>query len=240
MENINIDKVLRTNPFLALDISDIEEIALKYLPYSLGIEVECDNSPTFNIEEFKSIPDLIALDIDPSEKRFRIPSGLKGLLCIYTVCEKLKTNCLLTESGIHVHCDFSDIMDGGEISYYNFIKDHSEILNENREFILQELDKWEYKNTYNKRGIGGGHEWIRLQPSFQTFEFRIIEMTFDYEVLIRRLFHLSLICNLLKAKCLIYNANIYLNNITEKEEIENTINNRIINIYNQEKILTEN
>lgn len=102
MENINnidIDTVLRTNPFLALDFEDIEKIGLTYLPYSVGLEFEVDNSSSFKEENFLDIPDLMQCDAKYGEKRFRVPAGIKGLCAIYNICEVLKTNCLLTESG---------------------------------------------------------------------------------------------------------------------------------------------
>ena len=39
--------------------------------------------------------------------------------------------------------------------------------------IVSELDKWNYKGTYNSRrvSIGGGASWVRAQQFFKTLEF---------------------------------------------------------------------
>jgi hypothetical protein len=235
---VDIDMVLRTNPFLALDLENIEEIALKYLPYSVGLEFEVDNSNTFNEKDFLEIPDLIETDVKYGEKRFRVPTGIKGLCAIYNICEKLKTNCLLTESGIHCHVDFSDFppINDGTNTYWNLITTNQNFIDQNKEFLLQELDKWEYKGSYNPRGISKSRTWIRMREGYKTFEFRIIEMTFDYEVLIRRVLHASLLSKLLKDKFLVFNEGVYINEMAEEETIKNTLANRIVNIYNQAEI----
>lgn len=246
---INVDTVLRTNPFLALDIPNIEEIALKYLPYSVGIEVECDTASTYDIEYFKSIPNIVEVLSGYGEERFRIPKGIEGLCCLYNISEQLTQHNLLTDSGIHYHIDFSDSMEDGNC-YYDFILYNKQFILENQIFLLEELDKWEYKGTYNSRGFNTCYldntdiirgNWIRFQSGFQTLEFRIGEMTFDYEVLSRRILHLSLLCNLLKDKMDIWDSGVYVNELANQEKIENTLKNRIINIWDKkEELLIEN
>lgn len=246
MENINIDTVLRTNPFLALDIPNIEEIALKYLPYSIGFEIECDKSSIYNKEEFTSIEDIMDVNNSDCEQRYRIPPGIKGLLCLYTICDKLKTNSILNDgSGIHYHVDYSDELlnkDGIKTIYFDFIKNNNEFLRENTDFLLQELDKWDYKGTYNRRTIEtSGGVWIKLNEEFKTLEFRIGEMSFDYEVLVKRILHVSLLSYLLKAKASIFDTGIYINYIEKEENIKRIIEERIIDIYETKStIITEN
>jgi hypothetical protein len=133
VENINIEKVLRTNPFLALDISNIEEIALKYLPYSIGIEIECDRNDNYNIENFKNIPDIVEVLSTNGEERFRIPNGIKGLCCLYNISEQLKNNCSYSSSGIHYHVDFSDMTPKEEI-YFDLVTANAEFLHSNKDF----------------------------------------------------------------------------------------------------------
>ena len=234
MESININKVLRTNPSLALTIPNIEEEALKLLPYSIGIEIECDNAPSYKKSYFDEIPDLMENDSGHGELRFRIPSGIKGLICLYRIAELTTQHCLPSESGIHYHVDFSDevVTKDGLKSYYDLCT-HSEFVEENKEFVLQELDKWNYRGSYNSREMNYNHSWVRFQSGFKTFEFRIGEMTFDYELLTERIFHISLICNLLKDKALLHNQGVFVNVLAEKQVIEDTINSRIVNIYDE-------
>lgn len=233
MSNIDINKVLRTNPFLALDIPNIEEIALKYLPYSIGMETECDNGPNFNLEFLKNIPDLINTNIDDYEKRFRIPNGIKGLCCLYNIAEELKVNCCLTSSGNHYHCDFSDkVFINGEFkTYFELINNHK-FIEQNKEFILKELDKWEYPNTYNKRDMTTYKDsWASLRSNYNTIEFRIGEMSFDYEVLVNRVLHVSLLSSLLKDKAILFHNGTHSNIVAEEEEVQRVLNSRVINIY---------
>lgn len=185
MENISILDILKVSP-LAFNENDIDanKVSNYYLPYSIGIEIECVQKDTFNIEDFKSIPNILAIECDEYEQRFRIPSGLKGLQCLYRISQALKLNSLLNPlSGIHYHVDCSDTYD----------KFTPEIVADNEDWILKELDSWGYRGTYNKRKIEFtfSHNWIRFQSSFKTMECRIGEMTFDYVLLVKRIFHLS-------------------------------------------------
>lgn len=185
MENISILDILKVSP-IAFHDGDIDanKVSNYYLPYSIGIEIECSQKPTFNIEDFNSIPHIIDVNCDLGEQRFRIPSGLKGLHCLYNISKSLKENSLLNPlSGIHYHVDCN--------RYYS--KFTEEIIEDNAEWMLKELDSWGYRGTYNHRKIEftSSHNWIRFQSVFKTMECRIGEMTFDYTLLIKRIFHLS-------------------------------------------------
>lgn len=151
-----------------------------YLPYSTGFEIECNWLPNFNIKEFESIPDIMHVDCDGGEQRFRIPKGLKGLICLYNISEALKRNCSLNlSSGIHYHVDMTDI--------YDVLT--NEVIQENSDWILKRLDEWKYDGAYNSRSVcfGIGSTWMRFQSGFKTAEIRIGEMTFDYNVLSKRI-----------------------------------------------------
>lgn len=189
---INKDLLL-TNPYLLLNTINPETIDIinNVLPFSIGIEIECDNSENYNIKNFSKIPYLIAIDCDSSEKRFRIPNGLLGLICLYNICEELKYNCIYTESGIHFHVDCTE----------DFVALEQRVLqDEEKEYILKELDKWGYQWTYNTRDITYSHGWIRIQPNLQTLECRICEMTFDYTTLLKRIYHLSNVIQIVRKK----------------------------------------
>lgn len=169
-------------------LSSIDE----YLPYSTGFEIECHmNKDTFDIDKFKDIPNIIEVNCDSSEQRFRIPTGLNGLVCLYEICNQLKKNSLLNPgSGIHYHVDMTDC--------YDVLTE--EVIKDNGEWILTELDTWEYKGTYNSRNcnFSSSHHWLRFQECFKTGEFRIGEMSFDYEVLVKRIIHANKIIRRLK------------------------------------------
>jgi hypothetical protein len=179
-----LERGVRENPLSFNNITDPNVIAVldSFLPRSIGIEIECDKKDNYNIESFKSIPDIVHIQVDDGEQRYRIPAGIKGLICLYRVCQQLKINSLLNKgSGIHFHVDMTDSF---------------ELLNprnvaENENWILTELDTWKYPGHYNHRHIAfpGGHNWIRFQHGFKTAEFRICEMSFEYEVLVNRFIH---------------------------------------------------
>jgi hypothetical protein len=71
------------------------------------------------------------------------------------------------------------------------------------EWILGELDKWKYDGTYNSRGISvGGYctgGWLRHNP-LGTLEFRVGNMTFDYEVILGRILSATRIVKKIKDK----------------------------------------
>lgn len=223
-EEESINKILYLNPKVFDDIDiDVNKVADILLPFSIGIEIECDKLPTFNIEDFNNIPYILDVDIDSSEQRFRIPSGLKGLKCLYDISMMLYKNSLINvESGIHYHIDCTSFFD----------KITKDVLEENSKGILLELDDWEYKGTYNRREINFHmrHCWIRRQESFKTLECRIGEMTFDYKLLFLRIVHLSQIIKDLKYSCeyfyylkndltKLYDKNIYKVLRARKEQI---------------------
>ncbi len=203
-----IEEAVLTAPLslLVLSEKDIAKANL-YLPYSVGIEIECpwkeekkivdgqnDGTEVTNpyihsyIDSFKKsssfrdIPNIMDVSCDMNEKRFRIPNGVKGLICLYLISEQLAMKCELNPlSGIHYHIDMTHSFD--EVS--------DNVSQVEAEFILSELEREWIPGDYNSRTIGTSHNWIRKQSSFKTFEFRIGEMTFDYSLLLKRIRHAS-------------------------------------------------
>lgn len=202
MNNSRIKWAITNNPLPLLEIQDAKIISAinSYLPYSCGIEIECDQPPHYNEEAFESIPDIMEIKSSLFEQRYRIPNGLKGLICLWNICEQCKINLELNEkSGHHYHLDFTDV--------YSFISDKNKLLKDNREWINQELEEWNYKGTYNHRESS----WVRWN-NLETLEFRIGNMTFDYDIIVKRLIHACDISRRLKIL-----AKPYLLN---KEELE--------------------
>ena len=179
-----IEEGVHTSPLTLLSIKDKDLIHTinNYLPYSIGIEIECNKSSNFDLNRFQNIPDIMEVDVDITEQRFRIPNGLSGLICLYNICNELKVNSELNpDSGHHYHVDMTNT--------YHLIT--SDIVKHTRDWMLNELDSWEYLGKYNARDITftNNHNWVRFQDSFKTAEFRIGNMTFDYEVIVKRLIH---------------------------------------------------
>ncbi len=87
---------------------------------------------------------------------------------------------------IHYHIDCTDC--------YRTIRNHVDSYPCEGNWILDELDSWGYKGTYNGRRIGG---WLRAN-SLETLEYRCGEMTFDYQDLIKNIIHANDITKRLK------------------------------------------
>src|SRR5690606_2245349 len=109
-------------------------------------EIECDmvGNPDYGTKGskitqnhnqiFRNIPDIISVDNDNWEQRYRIPNGLKGIICLYHISKQLKLNSLLNpKSSVHYHVDCTDCY--SEIA--NIVRKSTNI-----EYILSELDTW--------------------------------------------------------------------------------------------------
>ncbi len=219
-EEESIKNILLKNPLFLENNPDIDMVANFLLPYHTGIEIECDKSTTFNKEYFEKIPDIIDIHIDSTEQRFRIPEGLKGLKCLFNICEALKVNSIPnSEAGHHYHIDFTDKW---ELINKDFLVNVED-------YILKELDTWDYQGTYNRRAItlDGGACWVRFQTMFKTMEVRIGNMSFDYNYTLKNIIHCQKIAKELKTKT--------FKNLVKKEKekdnkqyIETIIKNRKI------------
>lgn len=179
-----IEKALYSYPLALEKLNNplIEKLMDYYLPYSVGFEIECNNiEDSFKIDNFENIPNILHVNCDFSEKRFRIDKGLKGIITLYNICLELPKNCSLNEdSGIHYHIDMTDVWENV----------NSEFVNKNNNFIIKELIKWETAkdiNSYNAKCFYNNRGWVNFQPEFKTCEIRIGEMTFDYSLILKRM-----------------------------------------------------
>lgn len=202
MENLNNEvllDILYNNPLALLAIKDKQVIQQfnELIPYSTAFEIECNivdaeeytyesnQKIALHNEIFKSIPDIMSVNNDIGEQRYRIPSGIRGIICVYNIANKLKIHSLLNpSSGIHYHVDCTDCFNN---IYDLFYSDLS-----HTKYILDELDTWLEGDTATNRGIGS---WFKFN-SLQTIEFRMGEMTFEYRKLIQRIIH----CNAMVKK----------------------------------------
>lgn len=186
---MNINTVLATCPVvLDKEDNDAKDLALWYLPYSTGFEIECQTKSS--TEAFDELG-LLHFAFDTDEKRFRITNGLEGLKQLYNISQLLPdTMHFNPDSGIHYHVDCTDIWD----------KLDSTIINDLSPWILEELDTWNYQGTYNARKceFTSNRYWTRFKALTKTMEFRIGEMAFDYPTLFKRITHANSIVRHIK------------------------------------------
>ena len=188
---MNGNDIIKITPTILDDNLESRILGYHYLPYSTGFEIECNMKPGYRTDVFTNIPNIMEADVNGYEQRFRIPEGLEGLKCLFEISVNLKEQALFNpDSGIHYHIDFTDVY-----KYFN-----KEFVAKHKEWILNELDSWNYQGTYNKRNIefSLSHNWVRFQETFKTMEFRLGEMTFDYELLFKRITHANAIVRQLK------------------------------------------
>jgi hypothetical protein len=232
-EEGSISSIIAINPTV-LDVSDPDVIEAGdfYLPYSTGFEIECHQAEHYDVSCFTEIPNIMEVNNDSSEQRYRIPSGIKGLICLYHIAYQLQLNNIHTDSGIHYHVDCTDLANFKENKYYQQDRNESlysmKYLKKYEDLILSELDSWRYPGTYNTRQFASGGSWVRMNISFNTLEFRIGEMTFDYKVLLRRIVHLNAIMRYVKNQLIADYMKEHhpILKYEEEDSIENILKNR--------------
>ena len=232
-EEGNISSLILINPtVLDIDDPDVIEAGNFYLPYSTGFEVECDQAEEYNEDCFTSIPDIMHVKNSADEQRYRIPSGIKGIICLYNIAFQMQLNNIFTESGIHYHVDCTDLynlkLDKFDPNIHADNLYNDKYLRPYADLILTELDTWEYRGTYNSRQFSNGGSWVRMNSCFNTVEFRIGEMTFDYKVLLKRIVHVNAIIRYIKNELIGDYMKEYNPILKYKEEdsIENILRNR--------------
>jgi len=222
-ESINLSKLLATLPLAVESTPETRQVGDYLLPFGVGMEFECDMGPDYNVRWFEEIPGMVEVNVDRSEQRYRIVKGLEGLQALYRLSQGLcKYSLLNFGSGIHYHIGLDDYYD-------DFVKvlenDKEQKL---QEHILSELEKWNYKGSYNRRAVSTGMGWVRLQRGFRTAEIRIGEMTFNYELLFKRITHA---CKIFREVTLGLEEKLLLRNNPwlryEKQDINEIIKNRV-------------
>lgn len=196
---LELEKIIKETPLALLALKENKEeieFANSFLPYSIGIEIECNyKEGVFKADAFREIPYILSVNVDSSEQRYRIPTGIKGLVCLYLISTQLvKYSELNPLSGIHYHVDLGS--DYNAIVGNEYEHDTHEL---QYGWVLKELDTWNYIGRYNTRAFSTAACWVRFQSGFKTMEFRIGEMTFDYKLLLKRILHLTEIVSTIKA-----------------------------------------
>lgn len=192
----------------------LRKIAASHLPFSVGIEVECTNleseppgysirsifSEFMNEELSKISPYLTISDLffeksfSRFEQKFRVVSGINGLIAIDLACKFLQKYFIFNEkSGIHYHidmtgCSFGHIEDNPHIFCYNPARFKPIAINPVISSVLESLSSWNYKGVYNAKGIQYDDKlwWATYRENYKTLEIRIGEMTFDYSIMSKR------------------------------------------------------
>lgn len=164
--------------------SKTRQLASYYLPAETGIEIEVRESASYEARPAIRQLHLVDSSSDSGEQRFCIRGGEEGMIELYKVCQILKKYYKLNkESGIHYHTSAP------------WVSRHVGVYIEDRpnEFgwVLDELSKWGYTGEYNKRNITCDTKgnWVNMRPTLETVEYRIGEMSFDYDILIKRIIH---------------------------------------------------
>lgn len=190
--------------FLSVELEETFKIINDVLPFSIGLEFECPNKDTYDLIKFQEIPHIMEVSNDSSEKRFRIPHGIKGAICLDNILEQMRVNCIdEVNSGIHYHVDMTDVF-----QYVN----HKSI-NSNKHWILNEFDKWGTADVDRSRDcMLDCRCWVQFQSQFKTCEVRIGEMSFDYNTVITRVIDASRIVRMFK------------NRLVGSQSVNNTIN----------------
>ncbi len=179
-----IEEMVYLSPLTLLVMKDEEDINIvnNYLPYSIGMEFECHKKENYNVDNFRKIPNILDVNVDNSEQRYRIPNGIKGLICLYNISEQLKINSLIDMgSSVHFHVDMTDC----------WKKVTDTFQKSNNTFIIDELKSWKTALNLDYATQGSWYKYNCLQ----TLEIRIGEPTFDYNVLIKRIIQC---CNIVK------------------------------------------
>jgi hypothetical protein len=166
----------------------LKSIADNMLPTTTGFEFETNamtNAGYYEVSErMKCIDGIKYVQNDNEEFRFTIPRGINGMVCLDKTLEIYKQLLFKnTGSGIHIHVFILPKYRNKLETYLNFLKN-----NEYDNFILRWLDKYKYRGSFNSREIGtssSSHRWVRMNNNLTTLEFRIFEMTFEYEELIK-------------------------------------------------------
>ncbi len=195
----NVKGLVMTSPFLLAYLKDssLIEYAESFLKEDTGIEIECQLKDEGGYwrepKVFDDIPDLVEFKGTGDEQRFRIPKGIKGLVCLWNICAALKKYAKLNlGSGIHYHINFAEAQKMIGYGYENLF------ISENNDWLMKAIKSWNYKGRYNRMEFTDSKTAVKYHSYHQTIEYRIGEMTFDYELMIKRIIHCQNMTYLLK------------------------------------------
>lgn len=222
-----IEEAIYKAPLSLLSIKDEKVIKSidNFLPYSIGMEFECEMKPTYKSIYFENIPNILDVNVDKYEQRYRIPNGLKGLICLDNICNNLREYSILDiGSSNHYHFDMTDVS--------SITHSSNDFKNNNTNWIIEELITWKSTRSLSQAYLGSWYKYNDLG----TLEIRVGEPSFDYEVIVKRLIQGSNIVRKLKSIAngnSLYKLNEDLKKLEQEdsEEVDSEEEiNRIINL----------
>lgn len=199
-----IKDAVRTYPLSLATLKDekLIKFANDIVPYETGIEIECDLGSVINLE-IAAIPGIVSSDCSDTELRIRIKSGIEGMIALYNALEYIKEHTVPNfKSGIHYHIDCRDmsLRGRGNSGMGSSVCDY--IIDDHQAWILNALEHWGYKGLYNRREVSISKTMVKLHKEYDTMEFRIGEMSFDYSLIIKRIINCQNIVRVIKRSML--------------------------------------
>jgi len=171
-----VRRLVKTNPSLLIDQYQHYKYSVyanSFLKKDTGIEIEVAYKSTVRLKHLKA-PDVVEYDDSPDgsgypEKRFRIRSGIPGLIQLWEVCKFLKKNCVFNPDAcihLHVSCDRWAVIDKKGI------------------YIIKQHACHYDQGIVANRPMEFMSPWVRYNKELNTLEVRAVPMTFDYKTLL--------------------------------------------------------
>lgn len=183
-------------------------IMKKMLPLRFSIEIEClgalnkgdrtqDLNKLYNVYSLTRDYSYVRTEEDYlnatvlNEHRISV-LGFKQLVGFYNVLEAMKHSLFYCKGGgIHIHIDLTPFYysdnnsNSWKVESY-YIKLHNVLSTNAYLDRVYKIFGSKYTGTYNRRSceIDSKGNWINIRPYFKTIEFRIGDLTFEYEELI--------------------------------------------------------
>jgi hypothetical protein len=183
----NIRTVVKDCPYTLNIIRDkkLLRTADLMLPRTTGIEIECRTEDTYALEnELKTVKGITTANVSYSEVDFSFVAGHKGFIALYNALELIKKHCNINPaSGIHYHIGVNDLKLSNILNYFSIT------YTRNLDWVLTKLESWGYKGNFNKKEVSFNKQWVKLHSDYDTIEYRIGGMTFDYKKIIAKVLH---------------------------------------------------
>ena len=190
----NMRVAVFNNP-IALDFVDtkLKNIANNYLPVHTGFEIECANDYEAIDNRLDKLEGIIECGSSYDEIRFRITSGIKGMIALSKALEIIKEYAHPNPiNGIHYHIsadkfhEYYRRIDGKTFSTIIHTEWFKEAVSNP---ILKSLLSWNYSGSYNSWEVSTEKRAVRIHDCYHTLEYRIGEHTFDYNLIMKRITH---------------------------------------------------
>lgn len=177
------------------------KIAYSMIPYQFGLEIEC--SPVRECPPMFKNKGCLDESVSSREARFRIIPGADGMKTLFELCNHLKEHYHPNPQGaLHIHVDSRE---KGFIGGFFTGNDYSKKLSDKDfcESILSKLDDVGYIRSYNSRlvtYVTSAATWVRFQDTKQTIEYRIFDVSFEYEDLVKSVIKAQKVTKFIKSQ----------------------------------------